>query len=188
MMSMSSDMYPVSSFQTLPVHGSSALYVCLENTTHLSDSNDRPKWRPNPILHQIRAIVNSTWDRQVNSPLKEQATEVYHNPAEESVFQAAHRGIFQHGEAGSGEGRDDDMEAAEYFQGYAVPAHSLLRSGLEEHSATVHISGQSATKSRSLTHPGLDNGWAVHISTNCDLDLLERIVYGTDLTTTGGLD
>ncbi|CRL29833.1 unnamed protein product [Penicillium camemberti] len=49
-----------------PVHGSSAVYnVCLENTTHLSDSNnDRPEWRPNPILHQIRAIVNSQWDRQ----------------------------------------------------------------------------------------------------------------------------
>lgn len=34
------------------VYGSSAV--------HLSDStNDRPEWRPNPILHQIRAIVNS---------------------------------------------------------------------------------------------------------------------------------
>ena len=67
-------------------------------------------------------------------------------------------------------------------------AHSLLRSGVDEHSATVHISGQSATKSGKRLGTFL---FTVRSTLGPIVTLAcwkGTALYGTDLTTLGGLD
>jgi hypothetical protein len=73
-----------------PVNGSSA--ICVENNS--CQTAIMIVLRPNPILDKNQSSRQYSMGSAVN-PLKKQATEVYHNPAQKGPYSTpAHPGIF----------------------------------------------------------------------------------------------
>lgn len=88
MMSLSSNVYKVSSLQTGSPLSMAARQSTCQTAQMIALSGDPTQFCTKSELSSI--VLGSA----VNSPLKDQATEAYHNPAQSPYSRPAHRGIF----------------------------------------------------------------------------------------------